>query len=63
LRVKIRILLNRWRQFWVALIGKNGLMLPSRVFRDTIRNAWKFKFVVSTKVDKATAERPHFFIT
>ncbi len=34
-----------------------------KLFRETIKNAWNLKFVVSTKIDKATAERPHFFIT
>lgn len=33
-----------------------------RLFRDTLKAAGNFAFVVSTKVDKATAERPHFFI-
>ncbi|MGY8664088.1 three-Cys-motif partner protein TcmP [Bradyrhizobium sp. UFLA05-109] len=33
-----------------------------KLFRDTLENAGNFEFVVSTKIDKATAERPHFFI-
>ncbi len=34
-----------------------------KLFRETIKDAWNLRFVVSTKIDKATAERPHFFIT
>lgn len=34
-----------------------------KLFRETLRAAGKFEFVVSTKIDKATADRPHFFIT
>jgi three-Cys-motif partner protein len=33
-----------------------------KLFRETLRSAGNFEFVVSTKIDKATAERPHFFI-
>lgn len=33
-----------------------------RLFRETLRAAGPFSFVVSTKIDKATTERPHFFI-
>jgi three-Cys-motif partner protein len=32
-------------------------------FRETLKSAGNFDFVISTKIDKATAERPHFFIT
>lgn len=34
-----------------------------KLFRETLKAAGSFQFVVSTKIDKATAERPHFFIT
>jgi three-Cys-motif partner protein len=34
-----------------------------KLFRETLKAAGDFQFVVSTKIDKATAERPHFFIT
>lgn len=34
-----------------------------KLFRETLKAAGKFQFVVSTKIDKATTERPHFFIT
>ena len=34
-----------------------------KLFRETLKAAGDFDFVVSTKIDKATAERPHFFIT
>jgi three-Cys-motif partner protein len=33
-----------------------------KLFRDTLRNAGRFEFVVSTKIDRSTADRPHFFI-
>jgi three-Cys-motif partner protein len=33
------------------------------LFRESVQAAGDFKFVVSTKIDKATEERPHFFIT
>jgi three-Cys-motif partner protein len=34
-----------------------------KLFRETLRLAGNFDFVISTKIDKATVERPHFFIT
>ncbi|MGE5540380.1 MAG: three-Cys-motif partner protein TcmP [Gemmatimonas sp.] len=34
-----------------------------KLFRETLKTVGTFDFVVSTKIDKATAERPHFFIT
>lgn len=34
-----------------------------KLFRETLQSVGKFDFVISTKIDKATAERPHFFIT
>ena len=34
-----------------------------KLFRETLKSAGNFDFVVSTKIDKATSERPHFFIT
>ncbi len=34
-----------------------------KLFRETLRSAGNFDYVVSTKIDKSTAERPHFFIT
>jgi len=33
-----------------------------KLFRQSLKEAGRFKFVVSTKIDKATAERPHFFL-
>lgn len=33
-----------------------------KLFRETLKAAGKFEFVVSTKIDKATTDRPHFFI-
>jgi hypothetical protein len=34
-----------------------------KLFRKTLKSAGNFDFVVSTKIDKATTDRPHFFIT
>ena len=34
-----------------------------KLFRETLKRIGEFDFVISTKIDKATAERPHFFIT
>lgn len=34
-----------------------------KLFRETLKLVGNFDFVVSTKIDRATAERPHFFIT
>lgn len=34
-----------------------------RLFRETLKSAGNFEFVVSTRIDRATAERPHFFIS
>jgi three-Cys-motif partner protein len=33
-----------------------------KLFRETLKSAGNFNFVVSTKIDKATDERPYFFI-
>ena len=33
-----------------------------KLFRDTLKAEGNFDFVISTKIDKMTAERPHFFI-
>lgn len=33
-----------------------------KLFRETLKSVGSFDFVVSTKIDRATAERPHFFI-
>jgi three-Cys-motif partner protein len=34
-----------------------------KLFRETLKSVGNFDFVISTKIDKATIERPHFFIT
>jgi len=34
-----------------------------KLFHETLKSVGNFNFVVSTKIDKATTERPHFFIT
>jgi hypothetical protein len=33
-----------------------------KLFRETLKSSGNFDFVISTRIDKATAERPHFFI-
>lgn len=34
-----------------------------KLFRETLKSVGNFEFVISTRIDKATVERPHFFIT
>lgn len=34
-----------------------------KLFRETLKSVGNFDFVISTKIDKATAERPYLFIT
>lgn len=34
-----------------------------RLFRETLKAAGHFRFVISTKIEKATADCPHFYIT
>ncbi|MGB6350622.1 MAG: three-Cys-motif partner protein TcmP [Pseudolabrys sp.] len=33
-----------------------------KLFRDSLRDAGSFDYVVSTKIDRATTDRPHFYI-
>ncbi len=33
-----------------------------KLFRETLKAAGSFKYVVSTRIDKSTKERPHFFL-
>ena len=33
-----------------------------KLFRETLKAAGQFDFVISTRIDKATVERPHFFL-
>jgi len=33
-----------------------------KLFRETLKDAGKFAYVVSTKIDKSTQNRPHFFL-
>jgi len=33
-----------------------------KLFRETLKAAGKFTYVVSTKIDKSTVDRPHFFL-
>jgi three-Cys-motif partner protein len=41
---------------------RRGLAVE-KLFRERIKSVGNFRFVISTKIDKATAARPHFFIT
>jgi three-Cys-motif partner protein len=34
-----------------------------KLFRETLKSVGNFEFAISTKIDKSTAECPHFFIT
>ena len=38
-------------------------MAAEQLFRETLRKAGRFEFVVSTKVYRTTIDRPHFFLT
>jgi three-Cys-motif partner protein len=40
---------------------KKGLAVE-KLFRETLKEAGKFRYVVSTRIDKSTQERPHFFL-
>ena len=40
---------------------KPGLAVE-KLLRDTLKAAGKFAYVVSTKIDKSTQNRPHFFL-
>jgi hypothetical protein len=33
-----------------------------KLFRETLKAAGKFRYVVSTRIDKSSQERPHFFL-
>lgn len=33
-----------------------------KLFRETLKSVGQFEFVISTRIDKATAERPHFYL-
>lgn len=50
---------------WRDRLDKNldrGLA-AEKLFRETLRSVGNFDFVVSTKIDKSSIDRPHFFIT
>lgn len=49
-----------WEQRLVSYLPR-GLAVE-KLFRDTLRNTGGFDYVVSTKIDRSTADRPHFFI-
>jgi three-Cys-motif partner protein len=49
---------------WPSRLDANlprGLAVE-KLFRETLKSAGRFSFVVSTKIDKSTSGRPHFFI-
>ena len=50
-----------WRDRLDANLDRG--LAAEKLFRDTLKFVGNFDFVVSTKIDKASAERPHFFIT
>ena len=50
-----------WHHRLDRTLGRGAAV--EKLFRETLKSAGDFQFVISTKIDKATAERPHFFIT
>jgi hypothetical protein len=50
-----------WRERLDTTLGRGPA--AEKLFRETLKSVGNFDFVVSTKIDKATTERPHFFIT
>lgn len=52
-------------QNWRDRLDKSLQRGPAveKLFRETLKTKLDLKFVVSTKIDKSTVERPHFFIT
>lgn len=49
-----------WQERLDASMDKGPAV--EKLFRETLKAAGDFRYVVSTKIDKATAERPHFFL-
>lgn len=49
---------------WEQRLDQNLLRgrAVEKLFRDTLQRSGNFDFVVSTKIDRSTADRPHFFI-
>jgi three-Cys-motif partner protein len=49
---------------WANRLDPNLRRGPAveKLFRDTLKAEGNFDFVISTKIDKVTTERPHFFI-
>lgn len=53
-----------WRDRLDAqLAGIDRGMAVEKLFRETLKNAGGFEFVVSTKIYRPTIDRPHFFLT
>jgi three-Cys-motif partner protein len=52
---------SNWPERLDPNIHRSGLAVE-KLFRETLKRAGNFEFVISTKIDRATAERPHFFI-
>lgn len=49
-----------WRQRLDPTLPRGRAV--ERLFRETLRDAGDFDYVISTKIDRATVDRPHFFI-
>jgi three-Cys-motif partner protein len=49
---------------WWDRLDKSMLPGPAveKLFRETLQREGNFSYVVSTKIDKSTADRPHFFL-
>jgi hypothetical protein len=50
-----------WRDRLDASLDRG--LAAEKLFRETLKSVGNFEFVVSTKIDKSTTDRPHFFIT
>lgn len=51
----------RWRDRLDKSLERGAA--AEKLFRETLKSVGNFDFVVSTRIDRATTERPHFFIT
>jgi hypothetical protein len=52
---------SNWPERLDPTIRHRGLAVE-KLFRETLKATGNFEFVISTKIERATTERPHFFI-
>ena len=50
-----------WRDRLDSTLSRDKAV--EKLFRETLKTIGSFKYVVSTKIDRPTIDRPHFFIT